>query len=86
METSDRLAQDRRSLMTFVDRTVAACIDFRNSLKRYSYLYKKDRKTYFCQFLLYGGDLDKADIEVNPEEGAPQNPPSLENFREQLDR
>ncbi|XP_024130607.1 dynein heavy chain 9, axonemal [Oryzias melastigma] len=85
METSDCLVQHRQLLMKFVERTVAACIDFCNFLKRYSYLYKKDRKTYFCQFLLFGDDLNKGDIEVDLEDNAPQSPPTLENFREQLD-
>ncbi|RVE68725.1 hypothetical protein OJAV_G00094270 [Oryzias javanicus] len=85
MEMCDRLVQHRQLLMKFVERTVAACIHFCDSLKRYSYLYKKDRKTYFCQFLLCGGNLNMGDIEVDLEDNAPQSPPTLENFREQLD-
>lgn len=44
-----------------------------------------DKKEFMHQFLLYGHILSPEEIEAHAENGVPENPPTLERFREQVD-
>uniref|UniRef100_A0A8C3LJW7 Dynein axonemal heavy chain 9 n=1 Tax=Chrysolophus pictus TaxID=9089 RepID=A0A8C3LJW7_CHRPC len=79
------LADMRHDLMSRVQAVMAACCEHRSSFDRYSYLYGDDRKEFFRQFLLYGHILTAAEIEAHAEDGVPETPPTLEQFREQID-
>uniref|UniRef100_A0A669PYI5 Dynein axonemal heavy chain 9 n=1 Tax=Phasianus colchicus TaxID=9054 RepID=A0A669PYI5_PHACC len=79
------LADMRHDLMGRVQAVMAACCEHRSSFDRYSYLYGDDRKEFFRQFLLYGHILTAAEIEAHAEDGVPETPPTLEQFREQID-
>uniref|UniRef100_A0A803YDF7 Dynein axonemal heavy chain 9 n=1 Tax=Meleagris gallopavo TaxID=9103 RepID=A0A803YDF7_MELGA len=79
------LADVRHDLMGRVQAAMAACCEYRSSFDRYSYLYGDDRKEFFRQFLLYGHILTAAEIEAHAENGVPETPPTLEQFREQID-
>lgn len=85
MEEMADLADMRQSLMGRVQKMISACGDYRNSLDHYSYLYVDDRKEFLRQFLLYGHVLTAEEIEVHAEEGVPETPPTLQQFREQID-
>lgn len=85
MEDMADLADMRHLLMDRVQGVMAACCEFRNSLERYSYLYVDDRKEFMRQFLLYGHVLTNQEMEVYADDGIPENPPTLDNFREQVD-
>uniref|UniRef100_A0A803Y768 AAA+ ATPase domain-containing protein n=1 Tax=Meleagris gallopavo TaxID=9103 RepID=A0A803Y768_MELGA len=85
MEDMADLADVRHDLMGRVQAAMAACCEYRSSFDRYSYLYGDDRKEFFRQFLLYGHILTAAEIEAHAENGVPETPPTLEQFREQID-
>ena len=85
MEDMADLADMRQLLMERVQGVMATCCEFRNSLERYAYLYVDDRKEFMRQFLLYGHLLTSQEIEAHAEDGVPENPPTLEQFREQVD-
>ncbi|XP_070790567.1 dynein axonemal heavy chain 9 [Pituophis catenifer annectens] len=85
MEEMFDLADMRQRLMERVQKMISACCDYRNSFDHYSYLYVDDRKEFLRQFLLYGHVLTAEEIEVHAEEGVPESPPTLQQFREQID-
>uniref|UniRef100_A0A8C9XQ20 Dynein axonemal heavy chain 17 n=1 Tax=Sander lucioperca TaxID=283035 RepID=A0A8C9XQ20_SANLU len=85
MEDMADLADMRHLLMDRVQGVMATCCEFRNSLERYSYLYVDDRKEFMRQFLLYGHILGSREAELYADDGVSESPPTLENFREQVD-
>lgn len=86
MEDMADLADMRQLLMERVQGIMATCCEFRNSLERYSYLYVDDRREFMRQFLLYGHVLSSQEAEGFTDDGVSESPPTLENFREQVDR
>ncbi|XP_028263973.1 dynein axonemal heavy chain 9 isoform X2 [Parambassis ranga] len=84
MEDMADLADMRNILMDRVQSTMAACCEFRYSLEHYSYLYVDDRKEFMRQFLLYSHILTSQDLEVYGDK-VPETPPTLDNFRDQVD-
>lgn len=85
MEDMADLADMRHDLMGRVQAVMAACCDYRNAFDHYSYLYSDDRKEFFRQFLLYGHILTAVEIEAHAEDGVPETPPTLQQFKEQID-
>ncbi|XP_009976195.1 PREDICTED: dynein heavy chain 9, axonemal-like, partial [Tauraco erythrolophus] len=85
MEDMADLADMRRDLMGRVQAVMTACCDYRSAFDHYSYLYGDDRKEFCRQFLLYGHILTAAEIEAHAEDGVPETPPTLQQFREQID-
>lgn len=60
-------------------------LEYSSSLERYSYLWVDDRREFLRQFLLYGHVLTAEEIEAAGEEGVKEMPPSLGQFKEQVD-
>uniref|UniRef100_A0A8C4GZ62 Dynein heavy chain 9, axonemal n=1 Tax=Dicentrarchus labrax TaxID=13489 RepID=A0A8C4GZ62_DICLA len=85
MEDMADLADMRNLLMERAQGVMATCCEFRNSLDRYSYLYVDDRKEFMRQFLLYGHVLNSQEMEGYTEDSVSESPPTLDNFREQVD-
>ncbi|NXN96056.1 DYH9 protein, partial [Rhinopomastus cyanomelas] len=85
MEDMADLADMRRELMGRVQAMAAACCEYRSAFDHYSYLYSEDRKEFCRQFLLYGHILTTAEIEAHAEDGVPESPPTLQQFKEQID-
>ncbi|XP_054702769.1 dynein axonemal heavy chain 9 isoform X1 [Grus americana] len=85
MEDMADLADMRHDLMERVQAVMAACCDYRSAFDHYSYLYGDDRKEFCRQFLLYGHILTAAEIEAHAEDGVPETPPTLQQFKEQID-
>ncbi|KAK2835022.1 hypothetical protein Q5P01_015506 [Channa striata] len=85
MEDMADLADMRHLLMERVQEIMTTCCEFRNALERYSYLYVDDRKEFMRQFLLYGHVLTTQEMEDYADDGIPECPPTLDNFREQVD-
>nr|XP_004569740.1 dynein heavy chain 9, axonemal [Maylandia zebra] len=84
MEDMADLADMRNLIMERIQAAMATCCEFRNSLERYSYLYVEDRKEFMRQFLLYGQILTNQEMEIYPDNSVSESPPSLGNFREQV--
>ncbi|NXF34813.1 DYH9 protein, partial [Nyctibius bracteatus] len=85
MEDMADLADMRHDVMGRVQAVMAACCDYRSAFDRYSYLYGDDRREFCHQFLLYGHILTAAEIEAHAKNGIPETPPTLQQFREQID-
>lgn len=85
MEDMVDLADMRNFLMENVQNIMSMCTEYRNSFDHYSYLYVDDRKEFMRQFLLYGHVLTAEEIEAHAEDGVPETPPTLGQFREQID-
>ena len=61
-----------------------AC-DYRSTFDTYSYLWVEDRNQFMEQFLLYNHVLTPEETEaLHTEEGVPQCPPTLDQFKEQV--
>lgn len=80
------LADMRQLLMERVRGVMAACCEFRNSLECYSYLYVDDRKEFMRHFLLYGHVLSSQEMNGDTDESVSGCPPTLDNFKEQVDQ
>ncbi|XP_008933470.1 PREDICTED: dynein heavy chain 9, axonemal-like, partial [Merops nubicus] len=85
MEDMADLANLRHELMGRVQAAVAACCEYRSTFHRYSSLCVEDRTELCRQFLLYGRVLTAAEMEAHAEDGVPEVPPTLQQFREQID-
>ncbi|XP_030063865.1 dynein axonemal heavy chain 9 [Microcaecilia unicolor] len=85
MEDMADLADMRNFLMECVQNTISTCTEYRNSFDHYSYLYVDDRREFMRQFLLYGHVLTAEEIEAHAENGVPETPPTLQQFKEQID-
>uniref|UniRef100_A0A8C3PRY4 Dynein axonemal heavy chain 9 n=1 Tax=Calidris pygmaea TaxID=425635 RepID=A0A8C3PRY4_9CHAR len=85
MEDMADLADMRHDLLGRVQAVLMACCDYRSAFDHYSYLYGDDRKEFCRQFLLYGHILTAAEIEAYGEDGVPETPPTLQQFKEQID-
>lgn len=86
MEQMAGLADMRRLLMERVQSVMEACCKFRSSLECYSYLYMEDRREFMRQFLLYGQVPSSQEVEGFPGDGVSESLPTLDNFREQVDK
>ena len=60
-------------------------MEYRNSFENYAYLWVDDRQDFLRQFLLYGHVLTPEEIEAAGEEGVPETPPTLVQYKEQVD-
>ncbi|XP_056405417.1 dynein axonemal heavy chain 9 [Hyla sarda] len=85
MEDMADLADMRNFLMESVQNMMTTCTEYRNSFDQHAYLYVDDRKEFMRQFLLYGHVLTPEEIEAHAEDGVPETPPTLLQFREQID-
>nr|XP_058139450.1 dynein axonemal heavy chain 9 isoform X3 [Dasypus novemcinctus] len=85
MEGMADLASMRSVLMERVQKMMTLCCGYRNTFSQYSYLYVEDRKEILGQFLLYGHVLTPEEIEAHVEDGIPETPPLLHQFKVQID-
>lgn len=85
MEDMADLADMRHLLMDNVRHAMSKCCEYCNAFDQYAYLYVDDRKEFMRQFLLYGHVLTSEEIEAHAEDGVPESPPTLKQFKEQVD-
>ncbi|CAH1258196.1 DNAH17 [Branchiostoma lanceolatum] len=79
------LSEMRSELMERIQTVMNKAIEYRNSFDQYAYLWVDDRKEFMRQFLLYNHVLTAEEIEAHADDGVPENPPTLEQFKEQID-
>jgi len=84
MEDMEELSQMRTELMDHAQNIMNLATDFSSSYDNYSYLWVDDRQEFMRQFLLYGHVLTSDEIEASGDEGVPENPPTLAQFRQQV--
>uniref|UniRef100_A0A4X2LC28 AAA+ ATPase domain-containing protein n=1 Tax=Vombatus ursinus TaxID=29139 RepID=A0A4X2LC28_VOMUR len=85
MEDMGDLSNLRNLLNERVKSMMTICCDYRNSFDHYSFLYMDDRKEFMRHFLLYGHMLTTEELEAHREDGIPENPPTLQQFKLQID-
>lgn len=78
------LSDMRNELMERVQNVMTKACDYRNSFDTYAYLWVDDRNEFMRQFLLYNHVLTTEEIEAHAEDGVPECPPTLEQFKEQV--
>ncbi|XP_039379207.1 dynein heavy chain 11, axonemal isoform X1 [Mauremys reevesii] len=79
------LSEIRQEIMDRVADVIRKALDYRNSLDTYAYLWVDDRAEFMKQFLLYGHVLTSEEIDAHADEGVPEQPPTTEQFKEQID-
>ncbi|GCB69230.1 hypothetical protein scyTo_0001016 [Scyliorhinus torazame] len=85
MEDMADLIETRQHLMDSIQHVMAECCNYQNSFDQYAYLWVDDRKEFMRQFLLYGHVLTAEEIEAHAEDGVPESPPTLQQYKEQVD-
>ncbi|XP_040289656.1 dynein heavy chain 11, axonemal [Bufo bufo] len=83
-EMSD-LSGVRQGIMDKITVVIGKVLDFRGTYDSYSHLWTDDRSEFMRQFLLYGHVLTSEEIEAHVDDGVPENPPSIDQFKEQID-
>lgn len=79
------LSEMRQDLMDRVTGIMNKANEYRSSFDNFSYLWLDDRAEFMRQFLLYNHVLTAEEIEAHTEDGVPECPPTLEQFKEQID-
>ncbi len=78
------LSEIKQDLMDRVSSIMTKANEYRNSFSTYEYLWVDDRQEFMRQFLLYNHVLTAEEIEMHADEGVPESPPTLEQFKEQV--
>lgn len=84
LEEMEDLAEMKTELMDRMNAVMAKAIEYRNSFDVYAYLWVDDRNEFMRQFLMYNHVLTPEEIEQAGEEGVPESPPTLDQFKEQV--
>ena len=84
LEDMEELCDMRSDLMDRITNIMTKACDHRSTFDTYSYLWVDDRKQFMEQFLLYNHVLTPEEIEAHTEEGVPECPPTLDQFKEQV--
>ncbi|CAG2194980.1 unnamed protein product [Mytilus edulis] len=81
----EELSDMRSELMDRITNIMNKAVEYRNSFDNYSYLWVDDRTEFMRQFLLYNHVLTQEEIEAHADDSVPENPPTLKQFKEQID-
>ena len=81
VEEIGELLDQREDILTRVSTGIEKATEHCNSFETFSYLWIDDRQEFMKQFLLYGHVLTSEE----QEEGVSKTPPSLTQFKEQVD-
>ncbi|XP_043570859.1 dynein axonemal heavy chain 17-like [Chiloscyllium plagiosum] len=85
LEEMADLTEMREEIMTLVITTMRQAEKYEESFDSYSYLWVDDRNEFLEEFLIYGRVLTQEEIESYGEGGVPPTPPTLEQFKNQID-
>nr|XP_018673081.1 dynein beta chain, ciliary [Ciona intestinalis] len=85
MEQMLDLANMRSEIMDRTQGVTESAVEFKATFDKYAYLWVDDRKEFMRQFLLYDHVLTTEEIEEHAEHGVPESPPTLDQFRMQID-
>lgn len=84
LEDMEELSEMRQELMDRIQNIMNKACEYRNTFDNYSYLWVDDRNEFMRQFLLYNHVLTTEEIEAHAEDGVPECPPTLNQFKEQI--
>ncbi|KAJ8318719.1 LOW QUALITY PROTEIN: hypothetical protein KUTeg_003810 [Tegillarca granosa] len=85
LEDMEELSEMRQEIMDRVTTIMNKANEYRNSFENYAYLWVDDRNEFMRQFLLYNHVLTPEEIEAHAEDGVPESPPTLKQFKDQID-
>ncbi|CAK8676513.1 unnamed protein product [Clavelina lepadiformis] len=85
MEDMADLSDLKNEILERIQTIMEKACEYRNGFDNYAYLWVDDRNEFMKQFLTYGHVLTSEEIEAHAEEGVPENPPTLDMFKEQVD-
>jgi dynein heavy chain len=85
VEEIAELSDLKDEFMSRVSAVISSAIEFQGSFDKYAYLWVDDRQEFMSQFLKYGHVLTAEEIENAGDEGVPENPPTLTQFKNQVD-
>ncbi|XP_076826869.1 dynein axonemal heavy chain 11 [Brachyhypopomus gauderio] len=75
----------RHEVMERVSDAIRSAGQYQGTFDLYSHLWLDERPEFLRQFLLYGQPLTAEYVEACGEEGLPENPPTTDKFRAQID-
>ncbi|XP_074510014.1 dynein axonemal heavy chain 11 [Sebastes fasciatus] len=75
----------RQEIMERVKNVLKQAINCQRKFDCYTHLWQDDRAEFLSQFLLYGRVLTAEEMEACGADALPESPPSIDNFKEQID-
>uniref|UniRef100_H2ZKA8 AAA+ ATPase domain-containing protein n=1 Tax=Ciona savignyi TaxID=51511 RepID=H2ZKA8_CIOSA len=85
MDDMAELAAMRGDLVSRVHEVIDKAIAYSQGFLEYGALWTDDRQEFMKQFLTYGHILAPEEVEMHGDEGVPETPPTLTQFKEQID-
>ncbi|XP_019712197.1 dynein heavy chain 11, axonemal [Hippocampus comes] len=80
------LSEMRDALRSRAQAAITKVREYQGSFNSYRYLWTDDRSEFMSQFLIYGHVLSTEEAELYADYEMKKNPPTLENFKEQINR
>uniref|UniRef100_A0A7N8XYV6 Dynein axonemal heavy chain 11 n=1 Tax=Mastacembelus armatus TaxID=205130 RepID=A0A7N8XYV6_9TELE len=75
----------RQEIMEQVENVLQKAINYQRKFDCYTHLWQDDRAEFLSHFLLYGRLLTAEEMEAYSADVLPENPPTIDNFKEQID-
>nr|XP_019948992.1 PREDICTED: dynein heavy chain 11, axonemal [Paralichthys olivaceus] len=75
----------RHEIMERVESVLKKAMNYQRKFDCYTHLWQDDRAEFLSQFLLYGRALTAEELEAHRAEVLPERPPTIDNFKEQID-
>ncbi|XP_069786101.1 dynein axonemal heavy chain 17-like isoform X2 [Narcine bancroftii] len=85
LEEMTDLSDMREEVMSRMINIMKLAEEYKDSFDDYSYLWVDDRNEFLEEFLIYGRMLTQEEIESYGEGGVPPTPPTLQQFKDQID-
>ena len=85
MSSNEDLTDLRGDIISRVYDVMKAARNYAADFDEYGHLWNDDRAEFLSQFLTYGHILTAEEIEAAGTDPIPENPPTLTQFREQID-
>jgi dynein heavy chain len=86
LDEMSELSDMRENVLNQVVGAMKEAQEYRDVLYKYAYLWQDDRDDFMEQFLLYGKVLSPEEIEAHGEDSVPKNPPTLKDFKEEVQK
>lgn len=78
------LSKMRQDIMKRVDSVLKMVNDYQRKFDCYNHLWEDDQAEFLRQFLRYGRVLTTEELDSNRADIFPENPPTINNFKEQV--
>ncbi|XP_019728452.1 dynein heavy chain 11, axonemal isoform X3 [Hippocampus comes] len=85
MEDMLDLLDLRKEVMERVENVLHKAISYQQQFDCYTHLWQDDRAEFLSQFLLYARALTPEEAEAHRADILPENPPTVDHFKEQID-